>query len=115
MTDLAAWIASKRAASEGATEGPWIVERSDNGPPFAVVAPAGEAEHGTYSVARGVWWPVNARHIAAFPPAVTRRLLDAVEALDMLRREGKAYGGTSPAAEAAADAALDALRGGDHG
>lgn len=82
MTDpLPALIAAGRAASEGATEGPWVVRPTEGGPPFAVVAPAGDAELGTYSIARSVWPLFVARHIAAHPPAVTRALWDAAEAL----------------------------------
>lgn len=135
MTDLAAWIASKRAASEGATEGPWGVWceegdrngtyrhsfcRNDQGPGADGELTShpdwmNETNHRCLGETFGKSAEeahANARHIAAFDPATTRRLLDCVEALDMLRRESKAYGGTSPAAEAAADAALDALGGG---
>lgn len=84
MTDLAAWIASKRAASEGATEGPWTLLPAIDWFPHRVILRIGlpsisipvrnRSEEDAAEIA------ANARHIAAFDPATTRRLLDAVEA-----------------------------------
>ncbi len=64
------------AGCEGVTPGPWKVDRGGlNVAPFNVISPQGEAELGTYSVARGVWWETNATFIAACDPDTIRSLV----------------------------------------
>lgn len=105
MTDLAAWIAEKRAVAE-ATEKDDTLKRLN-------AAWLGRlSRENRNALACGV------RHIAAFDPATTRRLLDAVEALAelVMQIEAPGYDLTPFAASRnRAKAALDALRVGDHG
>lgn len=116
MTDLAAWIAAKRAASEGATEGPWWPDYREavkvcdkRGSLLMMMQFAHGVRRGSVEVAS------TARHIAAFDPATTRRLLDVVEVLAAFVEKVEAGKARSTDTYNRAKAALDALRGGDHG
>lgn len=116
MTDLAAWLASKRAASEGATEGPWTLLPAIDWFPHRVTLRLGlpsinipvrnRSEEDAAEIA------ANARHIAAFDPATTRRLLDAAEVLAAFVEKVEAGKARSTDTYNRAKAALDALRGG---
>ena len=110
-TDLAAWIAEKRAASAGATEGPWIVNPFDD---CAVMTAAPDILLEDQSVICEIMdgTKADARHIAAFPPATTRRLLDAAEVLAAFVEKVEAGKARSTDTYNRAKAALDALRGG---
>lgn len=122
MTDLAAWIAEKRKASVNATPGLW--QRSG-----VRIKMDGDQWH-TVGAVGGGWFAAvifvdkkpgdlarsigDANHIAAFDPQTTRKLLDAVEALDAMLLDVQDYPAWERpcAAVDRAKAALDALRGG---
>lgn len=77
-----------RRLAGSATAGPWSIDRAGtNVAPFNVVSPHGEAELGTYSVARGIWWEANAAFIAAANPQTVLALLDEIDALRKERDE----------------------------
>jgi hypothetical protein len=78
------------AGCDGVSPGPWQLEAGAK-PPFAVVRPAGEAELGTYSVAREVWWHANAAHIARLDPATARELVAGYRAWLASEERNKLY------------------------
>jgi len=108
-------IARLRELRANATAGPWSVINDKS--PYWIVNKNGDAELGTFAVARDVWWEANAAAIVAAMNSLESLLAVAEAAQRVVEHWQLAPGNTYPSSSHAAKiselgAALQALAGG---